>query len=87
MADAEIAKAQFDYLASQVRQNGEPVPYGTFLREKANTQALVCETCGQLPAYLGDWPTLCHDAMDHVKETGHSVVVEETSAAIYGPEE
>jgi hypothetical protein len=88
-ADPEIAKAQFDYLVELVRRDGKPYQGGTYLRETAHTETLVCESCGQLPGdgtrMPGDWGPLCHDAMDHVQETGHTVVVEQTSAAIYGP--
>lgn len=89
VTDREIAAATFSVFAEHVRQHGKPYPGGEFLRESLHTASLVCEECGPLPLdQIGtDWLTLCHDAMDHVKETAHRVAVQATQEAIYGPKE
>jgi hypothetical protein len=63
------------------------------LREAASKSAVVCETCGPLPAddllhgWTADWITPCHAAMDHARTTDHRVAVESWSGAVYGPAE
>jgi hypothetical protein len=86
---AIIAEGPFGVIAHRVRRDGKPYG-GQLLRETADKSAVVCKECGPigedspfgLPA---DWGTLCHDAMDHADQTGHTVAVESWQAAIYGP--
>lgn len=78
----------FASVAARIRAVGEPRPYGTLLRQAAHSSVIVCESCGVLESEgPGDWIFMCHDAMDHVSETGHQVAVEQTAAVIYGPKE
>ena len=86
-----VVEGAFEVIAYRVRRDGEPYIGGTFLRENAGKSAVVCKECGPLPVdelrgWTSDWLTLCHDAMDHVKETGHKVAVESWQGAVYGPE-
>lgn len=86
-----IAEGPFEVLARRIRAEGEPY-HGDLLRDTANTASVVCQSCGPLPpphthGWTSDWITLCHDVMDHAKETGHQVAVESWHGAIYGREE
>jgi hypothetical protein len=82
----ETTGRSFAALADRVHAEGAARPPGGMLREVAHIGTVVCETCGpQAIDDSTDWLHLCHEAMDHVRETGHSVGVETTSAAIYGP--
>jgi hypothetical protein len=90
--DITVAEGTFEVIACRVRRDGKPYAGGACLRETADKSAVVCKTCGPLPAddlrgWTSDWLTLCHAAMDHAKETGHTVAVESWRGAVYGPEE
>jgi hypothetical protein len=87
-----VAEGPFEVIAYRVHRDGKPYIGGTWLRETAGKSAVVCKTCGPLPVdglhgWTSDWHVLCRDAMDHVKETGHTVAVESWQGAVYGPEE
>lgn len=89
---AIVAEGPFEVIAYRVRRDGKPYIGGTLLRESAHKGAVVCESCGPLPVddprgWTSDWITLCGDAMDHAKETGHKVAVESWQGAVYGPGE
>lgn len=90
--DITVAEGPFEVIAYRVRRDGEPYVGGACLRETADKSAVVCETCGPLPAdglrgWTSDWLTLCYAAMDHAKGAGHKVAVESWRGAVYGPEE
>jgi hypothetical protein len=85
--DIVVAEGPFAVIAYRVRREGKPYVGGALLRETADKGAVVCEACGPLPGWTSDWIALCHDAMDHARETGHKVAVESWRGAVYGPEE
>lgn len=90
--DLTVAEGLFEVIAYRVRRDGKPYVGGTSLRESADKSAVVCETCGPLPAdglpgWISDWITLCGAARGHVLEAGHRVAVESWRGAVYGPEE
>lgn len=86
-----IAEDPFEVLAYRIHRDGKPYG-GKLLRETAVNVNVVCKTCGPLSppgihGWTSDWISLCHDAMDHAKETGHTVAVESWHGAIYGRED
>lgn len=91
--DITVIEGPFAVIAHRVHRDGKPYIGGTSLRESANKGAVVCDTCGPLPAgdllhgWTTDWITLCHAAMDHATATCHRVAVESWSGAVYGPAE
>jgi hypothetical protein len=77
---------EFEAIATRVREQGKPFPGGDQLRETLHSRSLACSECGILPAEdPGDWIGLCHNAMDHARETGHLVAASSQDHAIYGP--
>ena len=73
--------------AGRVRLEGTRERRGyTLLRKGADDGLVECAVCGELPADPGNWIHACHAAMEHVKETGHEVTVQNWQGAVYGPE-
>lgn len=89
--DLTADEGPFEVIACRVRRDGKPFVGGTSLRETASKSAVVCQTCGPLPAdpagWVSDWHILCGDAREHALATGHRVAVESWRGAVYGPEE
>jgi hypothetical protein len=82
----------FTIMAKTILDRGKPYTFGTWLRHTAHLAQVICQECGvlplpyEIPEFSPDWMTLCQEARDHARETGHEVAVTQWNGAIYGPE-